>query len=544
MRSLLCATLLASAVASQAPTAAVNDPVSPGTLGDSLLSLDEAIRVVNGMLPVSGLSAGEAARLRGSGVPTDIEIDAAVTPTITLAQAPPALHGPGMVDVALRGVGGRPVLDAGTLPHALDLRSTHVTVANLAIRGGVSGILGDGGMHAMMGRHMMLMGLDISGQTRSGVQLSAQGMMGMTMVMLRDSVLHDLATGIEIDDHSNGGAVMLDAEHVTFDNVQRGVDLFSDATGSMTMCRMWRCKMTSGVQLAQVRRGATSDQRIMLMIVAGKFTCSGDMIDALGTAVVETAIHAHESVFRPGPGRKAFVCGPQNARIDFHISENEVHGDVMVAEGRLNRRLWAWNNLFQDGVFSVSNEGAPTSLRWNRFERCTIRALPTNQAQMIHSSSEFVGCSIDGQSFLGDVFLENCYLSNTTRSGSVTNSSPAPSPWLAKTSASTDTPSLGGHVDLTLDLPPGMLGVWQLGLSDPNVVLTQEPFRSYARQSGPLLLLPGIFAMRTTLRVPVPSDPSLAGIGIYCMPITGPFQGQRHVPLYHLPPGVHLDIQP
>lgn len=543
MRTLLSVLLLAATAAAQSTVAHVDDPVSPGTLGDGLLSLDEAIRVVNGTLSLSSLSAAERARITGTGVPTGIEIDAAVTPTITLTRTPTPLDGPAAgVDVSLRGVGGRPVLDATGRTQALGIHTSHATVQRLAIRGGRDGVVADAAVHFQTGRQILLDDLEFSGQSGSAVKLSAAGVMGMTPVMIQHTAFRNLATALEIDDLSQGGAVMTDLEHVSFDGVQLGVDLFSGATGSMTMCRLWRCEMTNSDQLARVRRGPTNDQRIMLMVVAGEFETNGDSVDALGTSVVETAIHVHHSVFRPAAGRKAFVMGPQDARIDFHVSENVIHGDIDVAEGRLNRRLWAWNNVFRDGTFAVSNQGAPTSFRWNRFENCTIRALPTNSGRFGHSSSEFHGCTIDGQSFTGEVHLENCWLGGTTVMGNVTQSSPAPSRWLATTSASTGKPALGGQVDLTLDLPPGMLGVWQLGVSNPRLVLTQEPWREYAFQHGPTLLLPGIYALHTTLRVPVPNDANLVGQQIYCEPITGPYLGQTHVPLLNFPRGAHLDI--
>ena len=65
MRAFLTVPLLLSAMAvPQGPTVAtVNDPNSPGTVGDQLLSLDEAIQLANGTLAASALSPAEQAQV-------------------------------------------------------------------------------------------------------------------------------------------------------------------------------------------------------------------------------------------------------------------------------------------------------------------------------------------------------------------------------------------------------------------------------------------------------------------------------------------------
>ena len=190
----------------------------------------------------------------------------------------------------------------------------------------------------------------------------------------------------------------------------------------------------------------------------------------------------------------------------------------------------------------MTNAGTPTSFRWNRFENCTVRARATSTARMLHVSSEFDSCTIDGQATLGAIELENCFLQATSSAGNVTIRSPAPSRWLGTSWGSTDTPAIGSSVDLTLDLPLGMLGVWQVGFTDPRVVLTEEPWRFYARQSFGVLL-PGLYALRSTLRLPIPLDSNLVGLELYCTAITAPILGQTHVPAISRPRGVYLSIR-
>ena len=86
-----------------------------------------------------------------------------------------------------------------------------------------------------------------------------------------------------------------------------------------------------------------------------------------------------------------------------------------------------------------------------------------------------------------------------------------------------------------------MLGVWILGVSDPRLVLTQEPWRDYAYHA-PTLQIPGLYALHSTLRITIPDLPALVGQEIFAQPITGPVSGQTHVPAFNLPRGAHLTI--
>ena len=542
MRFLLALALLLPFATAQ--TATVNDPLSPGTLADSLLSLDEAIRLVNGSLSLAQLSSAELGQVSGGVQPTQIQVNAINTPTITLQAVLTPLEGPAPgVDVMIMGVMGRPRIDAGTLPLALHVRSNTAMVTDLVIANGQVGVRVDGFVNFTATRTVMLDRCELVGQTAVGLDLAATGVGALTPVTVRDCLIRSQNIGVRIDDRSTSGQVVFVADYVEWNEVQLAVDLFCGATGNLTMCRMFRCSMTSGVQLLKVRRGATNDQRIMVMMIGGDFTCSGDAIDALGTAVIESAVHIHHSIIRPGVGRKAFVIGPQDARIDFHLSENIVYGDLDVQEGRLNRRLWAWNNIFRDGTLTISNLGTPTSFRWNRFENHAVVAAPTNQARLLMTSSEFENCNLDGQAALGGIELENCWTHATARLGNVSISTPAPSRWLGQGWASTETPHVGSHVDLTLDIPDGMVGAWQFGFTDPLVVLTNEPWRFYAAQSF-TVMLPGLSIFQTTVRLPIPTDPHLVGLELYCAPLTAPYRGQMHVPPVNLPRGVYLRIAP
>ncbi len=530
--------LLAPSLAAQS-TAHVNDARSHGAVADAFLSLDEAIRLLNEDLTVAQLSAAELAQITGTGPILAVEIDAATVPTITLQGELTAIDGPASHDhVEVQAHGAtHPVLVATGQAVGLRVRTNHAHLHGLVIRGGQIGVIAETTAHMHAGEMLELMELHFEAQTVAGLRI--QSTSDMTHVMLRDAAFEHLATGIVVDDRTTSTGVMLMGWNVSFDDVQLGVDVYCAADGATTMARLDFARMTASGQYLRCRRTPQSSQRIMMMLVSSQIATTGDAVDIQGNAIGETLFHHHHSDIRPGQGRRAMYLWPQDTRFDWHGSENVVYGDIEISAGRLNRRLWAWNSVFRDGTFTMSNTGTRPSMRWNRFENCTIRAAATNSSLFAMSSSEFVGCTLDGQSAFGAINLENCWLDQTASTGTVQISSPAPTRWLANSSTTTPEPLIGTHIDLTLDLPPGMAGVWHIGLAEPDPLLTEEPWRFYM-QTPTLLPLPGVFVGYTTLRLPLPNVRSIANYRFYAQPVTVPFLGQTHVPAFNLPRGVHI----
>ena len=539
MRTFLATALLGASLVGQTATAHVNDARSHGTLGDTVLSLDEAIQLVNEAITVSQLSAAEQAQIMGTGPITAIAIDATVVPTITLEALLTSLDGPpAHTSVSLESHGPTNVVLVATgRDVGLQVRTNHAHVHGLTIRGGRVGVIAETVAHVHTGENLELMEVAFEGQTEVGLRV--QSTSDMTPVMLMDATFTSLATGIAVDDRTTSTGVMLMARNLVFRDVQLGVDVFCDAYGASTMVQIYHAKMTSSAQFLRCRRTAASTQRIMMMVVASDLETTGDTVDVQGNPIGETLFHHHHLNIRPGQGRRAAYFWPQDTRFDYHGSENVIYGDIELSAGRLNRRIWVWNSVFRNGTITVSNTGTRPSLRWNRFENCTIRAVSTNSSQLAMASSEFYGCTLDSQSAFGNITLENCWLDQTNTIGTVQVTSPAPSPWLASSSSSTETPTLGGHVDLTLDMPSGMAGVWHFGLEEPLPLLTEEPWRFYV-QRNTLVPMPGVFVYYSTVRLQIPNVRALSHVNLYAQPAVVPFLGQAHVPMLNLPRGVYI----
>jgi hypothetical protein len=360
--------------------------------------------------------------------------------------------------------------------------------------------------------------------------------------MLMDATFVNQAAAILVDDRAVGNGVSFMAHHLRFDATGVALDVVCDGHGLTTMCEVSHATVRAG-RFLRSRRTAASSQRLMLMLRDVEIDTTGDAIDIQGNATGDTLLHYHHSDLRPASGARALYVWPPDGRFDVHGSENVVRGDVDISAGRLTRRVWTWNSTFRDGTVTIANQGTRPSLRWNRFERCTIRATAGNRTQLPFASCEFQGCTIDAQASGAAIVLDNCWLAQTSTSAGVETYNPAPSPWIGASWTSTDTPRLGSHVDLALQLPPGMAGVWLLGLANPTPLYTEEPWRFYAYRET-VLSLPGVHVALSTLRLTVPPMPRLAGVAFYLQPVTFPFLGQAHVPPFNLPRGAYMTPQP
>ena len=257
----------------------VNDPMSHGTVGDSLLSLDEAIQLANGTLTVFNLSAQEQAQVTGSGTVTTVRVDAAVTPTVTVQSPLSDVVGMGMAvgRVCIEGVmnqGVRPVLDGGAVAHVLALKAHLVTVSGLRFENGDRALVAQMPMMmSTMTEMAMVMGCEFDGQNVYGVEVLASGT-DETMLMVMRSRFTNMPVGFRVDETTTNGRVMCTCEHVGFDGVGVGCDAFEGGDGMNTMFAMWRSTFVNGATLGRSTRSATSSKLFMFRIVYVDAVCS------------------------------------------------------------------------------------------------------------------------------------------------------------------------------------------------------------------------------------------------------------------------------
>ncbi|HEU4418175.1 MAG TPA: hypothetical protein VFT55_04510, partial [Planctomycetota bacterium] len=285
-------TLLFPFLLAQGPgiTANVTDPLSHGTVGDLVLSLDEAIRLYNGTLTASQLSPAEQACLAGTGLVATILIDAAVTPVITLQAPLTDLVGPGVhqhVHIeGMTGGNGKPVIQGGAQPRVFTFRTINAMLHGLRIVGGQVGFDGRMPQPASPAAHMAeIMECEFDGQTVAAVRLHGTGT-DESMVMVEDTSFSNMPLAFLLDDQTAGGMVMAEAERIDCDGVVLGCRVLENGTGgaNMSMFNLYRSTFANGTTLAEQRVSPTAAQQFMFRFIHSQVTCSGDVLDIEGNA--------------------------------------------------------------------------------------------------------------------------------------------------------------------------------------------------------------------------------------------------------------------
>jgi hypothetical protein len=525
-------------------TAVVNDPASHGTLGDALLSLDEAIRVGNGTLTLASLSAAERAQISGSGPDlAEIVIDAAITPLITL-QAPltaivGAASNTGHIEVrGIAAAGIAPRLDGNGQVRVFTLQRHLVHLEGLHVDGGQVAVEAQMGPMGPVHHMALVHACKLEGQTTAGVVVRGRND-DESMLMIEHTHFETMPVGILVDDQNTSGMVMVECEHVHMDGVALGNDVLESGNGDMSSVIWWRCEFHNGQTLARARRGQFSTRQFMLRVVHSLVHCSGDVFDVQGNAVGLTIFHHHHSDFVAGAGAKALWLHPRTAQFDIHGSEVTFEGDVLVSGNPFTLRVWQQNNTYRNGTVTYDVDGALPNLLWNRFENCTLLVPASARSPVTVRSSEFHNTTVTGQAAFAPIALQGCFRNGGSISGHTTEQAPAPAAFLGTASVTPTDPAIGSTVRLVADLPFGIGAFWDFVFAYSRPTTTAEPFRLYGDPAS-AVILPGMVVFRSQTDVPLPNNAALVGIELYVQPVAVPIVGQGYAPVYHLPRGGRL----
>ncbi|MGE0144159.1 MAG: hypothetical protein AB7I19_10700 [Planctomycetota bacterium] len=534
---------LLSSVA-MALVATVNDPMSHGTLGDGLLSLDEAIQVANGTLAMNALSAAEQAQFSGTGMHVgEILLDPTTTPSI-MVQAPitpltAGGHMTGVVMIRSADPMAHVMLMGNTQPTVMSLRSHFAHIEGIHFMGGGVGLdirmgmMGTTMPHMGMVHHCMFSMQSVAGVRAHGTADDE------TMAMLDHCHFDTMNVGIVIDDNTTSGMVMVEGEHVKFDGVRLGADVQANGSGLMSMLFLFRSDFVNGEMLARSRRAAGATGQFMFRFVHTDAVCTGDVVDIQGSPTALTMVHHHHGDFVASNGGKAFYCHPKSSDFDIHGSEMAFDGDVDIAGSRFTVRVWQQNNRYRNGTVRYDVDGALPNLLWNHYENCTIDVPAAARSPVTIRSSEFLSTSVSANSVFAPVQLVGCYRSGGTLGGAATESQPAPARFLGTTTVGPEDPLVGGTVQLNTDLPVGVGLVWDLALSISRPITTAEPVRLYADFST-AVVLHGLYALQSQLTITIPNLPVLVGTEFYFQGVSFPLFGQAFVPPFHLPRGTRV----
>ncbi len=539
------ATLATQVLPAQTLVATVDDPLSHGNVGDSRLSLDEAVRVMNGTLALASLSAAERARIVGIGTTLDtIQVDAATTPLVTFERDLTPISGQNNSGVTARLLGIRrngtvPTFAVGSLLVGLEVRTNRLVVQNLQILGGAVGIDVETSTNFVVGQRGLLADLAMAGQTQSAIRLRTRTLSPGSKVpfTVERTQLFGQPIGVEALLEAQAGALEFQAEFLTMTGCGVGAHLQSDGAGGRHSFELFRCAMTGGGACIRLRRAVGNDSEWLVRAVYGPYMARQNVFDMEGSiAGADTVFHHHYLDVRAGTGPSDFaiVLGPAGARFDLHTSENLYDGNIKIESGRLSRRIWMHVNHFTNGSFWLSNEGVRPDLQWDVFESYPIVVDATNRVTFPLLDCELIRSPVTDQTQFGTTSLTNCFQASSPATNNVLVTNPAPARWLGHATVAPGDPPHGGFVDFAFDLQPNTAGVWYLGASESRPVTSNYPFRFYLQLQG-AILIPGVFTAQGRYRLAIPNLPMLVGAEFFAQALVVPTNGQTYVPPLSMP---------
>ncbi len=548
--SILCASTLPAQI-----IAGINDSRSHGAVGDSLLSLDEAIQLANGTIQISALSAQERAQLTGiSGVVGTMRIDAAITPTITMERLLSNVIGQhhSHVHIVIEGIsgpGGPPVLDGGSLPVTLPIRMNDAHVDNLIIRGGQVGIEFDSTLHYHPSEYSEFGELRIEGQTAAGIRvLNPRNPSGQQAPLRLHAVhIHDTPIGIEIIDDSDFGNVDIDGEHVEIEHCDIGIKVSVDSRGGDHVLQLKRSQVVDvGHCVVFAHRSSTSNSRWRTRLVHGTYRAFDRAFDLTTNASAMSTFELHHLDVRSGIASTSYalLARPQTGHLSLLVTECTLRGPVGIAAGTGNSSMRLLNNRCEGGELSLSLTAGSGEVQWSNFTAFPIGVSAASTA--LSAPIRFDGCEMVRSDIsdlsAGRVALTACFLGGSAISANVQNQRPQLTPWIGRSTVTPSDPPLGTFVDLSVDLHVGTAAVWLLGVDVSNPITSATPLRFYVDITS-ALLLPGLYQLTSRARLPIPNVRSLRGATFYFQPVQVPTQGQPQIPTVYLPVGGAIQIQ-
>ena len=550
--------LTSIALRAQGLTARIDDPRSHGIVGDTKLSLDEAIQLVNDTLKLNQLSAAERARISGAGSLVDLVIvDATLTPVITFERelTPTISVFHGHIDhdiVGVPGPGGAPVLDGTGFTAVLTVRTNHSHVRGLVLRGAKVAVDADASGHFHAGALMRLEDLVLEGQTEAGLRLRVPGIPAVQQTPCRVANVRarSLPIGLDVIDLGRFGTMDLRIEDLHLENVTTGVQVTLSGTGGTSSVKLHRSSIVGSVDCVQVRRTSGSDLAWTLDVLYANLVATRSALDVEGVAggsgsAGSTTVLVHHSELRGGPlpTDHALRTWPRTARFAVRATENALDGNVALAMGPGSPAPWLGSSRLRNGELRLDLDGAAADLEALHLDAVPVVHEAASSASAVLRQCELVRSPLRGLSTSAPLVVQQSFLGASPASGNVMLSGSVAAPWLGRAAVLPADPRIGTFTDLQLDLEPGTTAAWLVGLSAVAPNTSNRPFRFYVRLDA-FVTLPGLWVLQQRVRLPIPADLSLVGVELYAQPVAVPAQPQAGWPSLWLPRGGRFVVQP
>ena len=518
----------------------INDPLSHGLLGDSLLSLNEAILLHNHQLAFAALSPAEQAQLSlipGTGTTTDvtwIDIDASNTPVITIEQdLAPVLDT--TFGLLIKGFGGRPVLDftGPGITQGLVSPSNSLVLQDLVLLGGPFGadvtqtdVSGQAGM--------VLTNVRFEGQATFGLRVTATTPNAVGRVILENCEFVGCPNAIVHDESGSGRTTIVEMHGLFVRGANVGIDATLGAGGSTRYTFDHMDVEATAIGLRLSRPAGANRQALIEGDYVRIRAADGALLACDPTAMTWAVLRLWD--VQAAAGRVALRLGNPGDAWFGEVQDLASTGDVELgAGGAAGQPITLANWRCKSGNVTLATSLAQTvTCSESRFDNCAVVA--GGSAPIAMTGCCFLGGTIAGA--VGAPFvLTDCFASSTGANVRVT--SPLPQAQLGSMTIAPENVLAGGTVTFQADLPPGLLGVFVLGFT-PNAPLLVPPFRIYVDLAS-YVLWPGAYVLQQSAVWQVPAGVQFVGIDLTAQMIVLPAGTQA--PGWQMPPGRRFVLQ-
>lgn len=511
----------------------VNDTLSHGTLGDGLLSLNEAILLHNGQLSFAQLSAAEQAQLSlipGTGATTDvtwIDIDGSNTPVITIQQdlAPVLDTSFGLL---IKGFSDPPVLDfsgPGVL-HGMIAPANSLTLQDLVFSGGPFGVdVTQTDASGQVG--CALIGVDFVGQAQFGVRVTAVTPNATGRLVLENCRFENVPSAIVFDETPAGRTTIFEAHQVDIVGASFGIDAALGSGGS-TRYTFDRVTVEASQRGIRIGRSPTANRQTFL---EGSFVrvrspqCA--LIDCHPSGLTWALLNLWD--LKAPLGGTALQLGAPGAAWFGELNELTLEGAATFGAGAGGQPITLHNLRLKDGPATLATSVTqPMTLRDSR---CDNSAVTVAAGTVTMNGCCFVGGSLQATAGAA-AMLTGCHA--PTVGANVQVSAPLPAPQLGSMSIVPEDVLVGGSVQLNIDLPPGLIAVFALGFTDPTPTLLAPPLHFYF-DTASYVMVPGAYLLQQGFTWPVPNGLTFVGIDLVAHAAVLPLAGVQ-APWLQLPP--------
>ncbi|MBL8753506.1 MAG: hypothetical protein JNK15_09410 [Planctomycetes bacterium] len=514
----------------------VNDPLSHGTVGDGLLSLNEAILLHNGQLAYAALSPAEQQQLSlipGTGGTTDvtwIDIDAANTPVITIQQDLAAvLDTP--FGLLVKAFGGEVVLDFSGpgLTRGLAAPANAITVEDIVFQGGPYGM--DVTQTDVTGQAgCVLQGVRFTGQATFGLRVRALTANGAGRVILDQCEFIGCPTALQLDESGSGRTSIVELHDVEVVGAALGCEVVLGA-GGFSRCTFDRVAIAASGDGLRIVRGVGADRAsylegALVRVRAGNAMEVACAASGAGTWAVLRGFDLRSTLV----GGQALRLGQPGDALFGELAEFTVEGSVAIGAGAGAQPLQVVNARLRNGAVALATTAAQAfTLRECRFDASPLAL--TGTGPVLAAGCCALAGSIAG-SATAPLQWDGGYAAAVGPFVVVAN--PLPAPHLGSASITPEDPVAGGAVTFAFDLPPGLVGVFAVSLTPASGPALLPPFHVYCDPAA-YVLAPGAYVLQQSFTWNLPAGSQFVGTDLVVQPVVLPLAGVP-APWLQLPP--------